>query len=181
VKKAMDLLDQISLGALLILVAALFGMLLQQHLRSSGIPATSEVEASSSDLYELERQMDQRLFYKALDLEKAGQVDQAIIALQDVMNAHPQRPSVYLYMARLYLEAGSLVDSVHYYRLAVEKNPDYVDKRTPVYCGDELKALVTEGLEKLSREKVLRPKDRQVRSALKDIYYLQSRLAGGCE
>jgi hypothetical protein len=59
--------------------------------------------------------------------------------------------------------------------------PDYVDKRTPFFIGGKIKELVKEGLEKFGREKALRPKDKEVRRILKDLYYLQSRLAGGCE
>jgi len=41
--------------------------------------------------------------------------------------------------------------------------------------------VVTEGREKFGREKSLKPKDKNVRKALEDVYYLQRRLAGGCE
>jgi hypothetical protein len=45
----------------------------------------------------------------------------------------------------------------------------------------KIKKLVTEGRKKFGREKTLRPKDKEVRKTINDIYYLQSRLAGGCE
>ncbi len=97
------------------------------------------------------------------------------------MKEHPEKSLSYVYLAQLYLKQGKLRDAIHGYRLAVEMEPDYVDERTPLFIGDEIKELVTEGREKFSREKALKPKDKEVRKALKDVYYLQSRLAGGCE
>jgi hypothetical protein len=44
-----------------------------------------------------------------------------------------------------------------------------------------VRGLVTEGREKFAREKALKPEDKEIKMALEDIYYLQSRLAGGCE
>ena len=82
---------------------------------------------------------------------------------------------------RIDLEQGELRETIHNYRRAVEMEADYVDERTPLFIGNEIKKLVTEGREKFSREKALKPKDKEVRKALKDVYYLQSRLAGGCE
>ena len=67
------------------------------------------------------------------------------------------------------------------YRRAVEMEPDYVDERTPLFIGKDLKAVVEEGREKFGREKALKPNDEDVKQTLEDVYYLQRRLAGGCE
>jgi hypothetical protein len=56
-----------------------------------------------------------------------------------------------------------------------------MDKKTPLFIGHEVKELVKESLPKFGREKKLKPKDKTVRNALKDLYYLQRVLAGGCE
>jgi tetratricopeptide (TPR) repeat protein len=101
--------------------------------------------------------------------------------LRDVIDKYPERPRSYVYLAQLYLAQGKLGDAIHNYRQAVEMEPDYVDERTPLFIGDKIKDLVTEGREKFAREKALKPKDKGVKLALKDVYYLQSRLAGGCE
>jgi hypothetical protein len=60
-------------------------------------------------------------------------------------------------------------------------DPDLVDERTPFYIGGKLERLVKEGMEKFKREKELKPGDESVDKVLKDVYYLQRRLAGGCE
>ncbi len=101
--------------------------------------------------------------------------------LKEIIKKYPENSLSYVYMAQLYLKQGELGDTIHNYRQAVEMEPDYVDERTPRFIGDEIKELVTEGREKFGREKELRPNDKEVRKALKDIYYLQGRLAGGCE
>ena len=94
---------------------------------------------------------------------------------------HPENPFTYVYLARFHLKEGRLGKSIQNYRRAIEMEPDYVDERTPLFIGDEIGELVVEGREKFGREKALKPKDKEVRRTLKDVYYIQSRLAGGCE
>jgi hypothetical protein len=41
--------------------------------------------------------------------------------------------------------------------------------------------IISEARSKLLREKKLKPGDKSISIALEDIYYLQRRIAGGCE
>jgi tetratricopeptide (TPR) repeat protein len=110
-----------------------------------------------------------------------GLYGEAMAELKDIMKKYPDKPRAHVYLAQLYLEQGGLGDAIHSYRQAVEMEPDYVDERTPLFIGDKIRGLVTEGREKFAREKALKPEDKEIKMALEDIYYLQSRLAGGCE
>ncbi len=176
----MDWIDRTSLAAIGILTVILAGMLVRHHIYASLVPATDPSQKLEA-FYERQRQLDENIFKKPLSLEKKGQYTRAVALFKRIIKAHPDRASGYKYLADLYLKTGDLSKSIHYFRMAVEKNPDYVDKKTPLYIGSGLKTLVSEGREKLSREKALKPDDPVVRQALRDIYYLQSRLAGGCE
>ena len=140
------------------------------------------VEAKAEkDSYTLQTEVDKKIYQEVASYKEQGLYPEAMAKLRDVMKEYPEKSMSYVYLAQLYLKQGKLRDAIHGYRLAVEMEPDYVDERTPLFIGDEIKELVTEGREKFSREKALKPKDKEVRKALKDVYYLQSRLAGGCE
>ena len=178
----MDRLDKISVAVIAVLALAAVGMLSnheiskRQHDNNPG--SDSEDDKNS---YALQIEMDKKIYQAVASFQKQGLYAEAMAKLEDVIEKYPERPRSYVYMAQLHLKQGKLADTIRDYRRAVEMEPDYVDERTPLFIGNEIKGLVEEAREKLSREKKLRPKDETVKIALKDIYYLQSRLAGGCE
>jgi tetratricopeptide (TPR) repeat protein len=178
----MDRLDKISIAAIAVLVMATIGMLSNREIskRQHGHNPGSESEGGKNS-YALQIEMDRKIYQEVASYQKQGLHAKAMAKLEDVMKKYPQRPRSHVYMAQLHLKQGELASAIHEYRQAVEMEPDYVDERTPLFIGNEIKELVVEAREKFGREKKLRPQDKIVKIALNDVYYLQSRLAGGCE
>lgn len=177
----MDWLDRLSIAAIVVITVITIGMVANREIMkrqqvNSGVEA--EQEKSS---YALQMEMDKKLYQEVISCKEQGLYPEAMAKLKEIMKKYPEKSLSYVYMAQLYLEQGNMGDSIHNYRQAVEMEPDYVDDRTPLFIGDKIKKLVTEGRKKFGREKTLRPKDKEVRKTIDDIYYLQSRLAGGCE
>ena len=177
----MDWLDKLSIAAIAGLTLITVGMLANQEIVKRRQENPGVVAKEEKGSYILQMEIDKKLYQEVTSYKKQGLHTKAMAKLKDIMKRYPEKSLSYVYLAQLYLEQGELADSIHNYRRAVEMEPDYVDERTPLFIGDKIKELVTEGREKLGREKALKPKDREVRKALKDVYYLQSRLAGGCE
>jgi tetratricopeptide (TPR) repeat protein len=125
--------------------------------------------------------LNAKIYQDVISLKEQELYDEAMTKLQEVMEAYPGKAQSYVYLAQLSLKSGKLADSIHNYRLAVENDPDYMDKKTPMFIGHEVKELVKESLPKFGREKELKPNDKEVRNTLEDLYYLQRVLAGGCE
>ena len=157
------------------------GMLANQELIKRGEDNPGDEAKAKESAYALQMAEDNRLFKEVRASEEQGLYQEAMAQVEDIIKSYPEKPLSYVYFARLHFKEGELGESVINYRQAVEMEPDYVDKRTPLFIGDEIKQIVEEGREKFGREKELKPEDNEVREALKDIYYLQSRLAGGCE
>ena len=178
----MDRLDKITIAAIAALAIATVGMLSNREIskRQHGHNPGSESEGEKNS-YALQIEMEKKIYQEVASYQKQGLYTEAMAKLEDVIKKYPERPRSHVYMAQLHLKQGKLADTIRDYRRAVEMEPDYVDERTPLFIGNEIKGLVEEAREKLGREKKLRPKDETVKIALKDIYYLQSRLAGGCE
>ena len=178
----MDRLDKISIAAIAVLALATVGMLANREMskRQHGHNPDSKAEEGKNS-YALQIEMDKKIYREVASYQNKGLYAEAMTKLEDVMKKYPQRARSHVYMAQLHLKQGELASAIHDYRRAVEMEPDYVDERTPLFIGNEIKTIVEEAREKLARERKLRPKDETVKIALKDIYYLQSRLAGGCE
>jgi tetratricopeptide (TPR) repeat protein len=180
-EQTVDWLDKLSIAAMAGIAVITIGMLANQQLTKKGhdnrgVEASEEKSAHASEM-----EMDKELYQEVRSYEEQGLYEEAIQKLEDIMKSHPEKPLSYVYLARLDFKQGKLGDSIHNYRRAVVMEPDYVDKRTSLFIGDKIKQVVVEGREKFGREKELKPQDQEVRETLKDIYYLQSRLAGGCE
>jgi tetratricopeptide (TPR) repeat protein len=177
----MDWLDKLSIAAIAAITVIAIGMLANHEIikRRHDNPGTEVKNEKSS--YALQMETDKRMYQEIASYKEQGLYTEAMAKLEYIRKKNPEKPMSYVYLAQLYLEQGRLADGIHNYRRAVEMEPDYVDERTPLFIGDEIKEVVEEGREKFGREKALKPEDKEVRKALKDIYYLQSRIAGGCE
>jgi tetratricopeptide (TPR) repeat protein len=177
----MDRLDKMSVAAVAVFTLIIVGMLANNGITKTQAHNPEPAAKGQQASYALQMEMDKKIYQEVISYKNKGLHAEAMAELEDVIDKYPERPRSYVYLAQLYLEQGKLGDAIHNYRQAVEMEPDFVDERTPLFIGDKIKGLVTEGREKFAREKALKPEDKGVKLALKDIYYLQSRLAGGCE
>lgn len=177
----MDWLDKLSIAAIVAITLITVAMLADQEMtiRQQDNPGMEAKEEKNS--YALQMETDKKIYEEVASFKEQGLYTEAMAKLEDIKKGYPEKSLSYVYLAQLYLEQGRLGDGIHNYRRAVEMEPDYVDERTPLFIGDEIKKVVEEGREKFGREKALKPNDEKVRKAIDDVYYLQSRLAGGCE
>lgn len=175
----MDWLDKLSIVVIAGLTLATMGMVTNQEINYRHL-ANAQAEASGlQQTSQLE--IDKNIFQPFDELDRQGRIDQARIKLEEIIKQNPDKSSGYILMARLQVKQGNVGDGVLNYRRAVDMQPDYVDKKTPSFIGREIADVVQKGVTKYSREKQLRPNDQQVAQVLHDVYYLQSRIGGGCE
>jgi tetratricopeptide (TPR) repeat protein len=177
----MDRFDKFNITVIALISLITIGMLANQEIikRRLGV---DEAEAAEMALYYAEKMaLNAKIYQEVISLKEQELYDEAMTKLQDIMKTYPGKPHSYVHLAELSLKSGKLADTIHNYRLAVEKDPDYMDKKTPLFIGHDVKELVKESLPKFGREKELKPNDITVKNTLKDLYYLQRVLAGGCE
>ncbi len=178
----MDWIHRITVAALSLLVLVTGWMLVQHEM------ARREAAASVPDTAQLlKRHYDQimadnaRIYAQVISLQEAGEYQEALDKLKELNKDRGESAWGYVLEARLENKIGHLARAIHAYRRAVEKDPDYVDKNTPLFVGSEIMDIITVSRGKLNRERKLRPGDQAIRTAINDIYYLQRRIAGGCE
>lgn len=112
-----------------------------------------------------------------LEKEGADETWQEGLASISILEGNSQ---FHLFLARGYRERGMLGPSIGEYRRAVEINRDYTDHRSPYYHGKALRALVKEARAVYLEEG--RPRTGLVDAAVvvRDLFYLERSLAGGC-
>ena len=177
----MDWLDRLGMAAIGACVLITLGMLANQEiLKKRHDNPGSEVEEAGRS-YALQMEADKKLYSEVRALKEQGLYADAIARLEEIVESYPDKSLSYVHLGQVREKQGRLREAIHHYRRAVEMDPDYVDERTPLYIGEDIRAVVEEGREKFGREKALKPEDKDVKRALEDVYYLQRRLAGGCE
>lgn len=176
----MDWLDKLSIAMIAALSVITVAMVAQSEMairKQGDLNDGSTAEAAFAE----KKERNQRIYQEVRKELEKGDLQKVEASLQAILTKYPNNAQSYVYLAQLDLQRGTLGGAIQDYRQAVEMDPDLVDKRTPFYVGDKLEGLVKEGMEKFKREKQLKPGDQQVDKVLKDVYYLQRRLAGGCE
>ncbi|HEY3360111.1 MAG TPA: tetratricopeptide repeat protein [Polyangia bacterium] len=103
-------------------------------------------------------------------LLEAGSLTQAQAQALALAQRYPHEGEPHMLLGDIHLRRQDLAAALRAYREAVDRNPDYLDRKTPLFQGRKLKHVVDEA----QREAVT------ARAHQKLIHYLLRRLAGGC-
>ncbi len=140
----------------------------------NGQPVTA---AADNPLTSTELDSKGRLIRNPLE---AGSLPQAEILVQDLVRKYPYEGEPHMLMGDLLMRRQEPVKAMHEYKEAVDLNPDYLDKKTPLFQGKKLKVAVGEALAEVTNRIRLAPGDESLKSERKIIYYLYRKIAGSC-
>ncbi|NPA94333.1 MAG: tetratricopeptide repeat protein [Thermodesulfobacteria bacterium] len=178
----MDWFYKLNVALLIAIGVIVLSMIVQHEMNQSRtVAAQEDSSAALKRKYEQQMAKNAWLYKKVLVLEKKGKLNEAMEELHKILAEHPSDAYGFVLEARLLYRQGHLADAIHFYRKAIEMDPDYVDRKTPLYIGDEIMKVISNSRAKLHRERKLKPGDPKIKAAIDDIYYLQRRIAGGCE
>ncbi len=114
------------------------------------------------------------------NLLEAGSLPQAEILARDLIRKYPYEGEPHMLMGDLFMRRQEPVKAMHEYKEAIDVNPDYLDKKTPLFQGKKLKVAVGEALAEITNRLRLDPGDESLKSEKKVIYYLYRKIAGSC-
>lgn len=177
----MDWINKITIGAITVLSLMVTAMLVQHEIELKRLGLNVDRKADFIKQYKLKIAKNAKIYKDVVvNLDKKNYTE-AMAVLDKIIEEHPDNPQSLIYRAQIERGFGKLAEPIHTYRLAINAEPGYIDKKTPLFMGKTIMALIKEARVKLNREIKLKPNDRTIRLALEDIYYLQRRIAGGCE
>jgi tetratricopeptide (TPR) repeat protein len=180
-----DVLAVLTKAALAALTAVMLLMLVQHEIAAR----CSEEVSPRSGGEELQRlqqraEADKKIYAEVAALFEQRQFAQAADKLKAAQALHPGNPRSLLWQARLQYETDTTVNAIASYRKAIDAEPGFLDKKSPLFelaVIKQLKLRVDESKDKLRREMGLKPGDSSLKQAFNDLLYLQRRIAGGCE
>ena len=83
-------------------------------------------------------------------------------------------------MGNILMRKQEPIKAMREYKEAIDLNPDYLDKKTPLFQGKKLKIAAGEALAEIEKRIKADPKDEAAKNEKKTIYYLYRKIAGGC-
>ncbi|MDT8440980.1 MAG: hypothetical protein RQ723_04895 [Desulfuromonadales bacterium] len=177
-----DRFDQILLAALAVTLTGL-GLLLLVPGASTGqvaSPALSR-QVEKEMLSQARLSLLERRYAPVHRLLDQGELSAAMLKLEELSRDLPGEVHSNLLRGDVLWRMGQLDKALTQFALAVRGNPDYVDAASPLNQRDLIEAALTQGLPQVRDRLRSQPGSRVLEQVLRDGYYLQSRLAGGCE
>lgn len=173
----MDIFDRISIWAIAVLIVSSL-VLISGHVEDAradrnGLKRTAVAERPPGG--ELERHV--KLVRNLLETDG---VVKAEALLKDLIRRYPYEAELQMLMGDTLMREQKPVRAMRAYKEAVDLNPDYLDRKTPLFQGKKLKIAVGEAMTEIETELRLKPGDAALKAERKMIYYLQRRIAGSC-
>jgi len=122
-----------------------------------------------------------KLYEPVESLRRTGNLQAALFKLDELARTYPNEAYGLILKGEILYRMGALEEAVACYVRGVRLNGDYVDWKTPLSRRAELQKVADEGLRLLGDKARANPENRSLAAALKNVYYLRSRLAGGCD
>ncbi len=115
------------------------------------------------------------------NLMEGGNLTQAEVLTRELLQKYPfAQGEPHMLMGDLLMRRQEPIKAVHEFKDAIECNPDYLDKKTPLFQGRKLKVAVEEAQTEISRRLKMTPGDESLKNEQKVIYYLYRKIAGSC-
>ncbi len=164
------------LGCVLIL-----GLLLLGGQESKSSVAAIDKALEQQIAYQARVNFLQNLYRPVEDLRLKGQASAALLKLDELARKYPQEAHGEILRGEILLERDAVKQAIDHFVRAVRLNGDYVDQANPLTRRNEIQHLVDTQLPLFTRRARSNPQSQPLQKTLTGLYYLQSRLAGGCE
>ncbi len=177
-----DRLDKFLWVLLLVSVAGLCGVFWMTPSGAGSSRAHSVDKAMEREMaYQARVAFLQRLYTPVTDLREAGKPQEALLKLDELIRRYPGEAHGLILQGELLNHLGSLDRAIESFVRGVRLNGDYVDEKSPLSRRAEIRQLVDRGLRDIRPQARANPDNQSLAAALNAVYYLQGRLAGGCE
>lgn len=123
----------------------------------------------------------QKLYGPVEELRRKGEQQSALLKLDELARLYPGEAHGYILQAEILQQMGMVETSLTNYVAGIRLDGDYIDKKSPLSRRDVISRFVTEAERTLAGKISVNPANRTLTIARKDLNYLKSRLAGGCE
>ncbi len=123
----------------------------------------------------------QKVYAPVEALLAEGNPQAALLKLDELGRDYPGDAHGYLLRGEILRGMGVLDQAIANYVRALKLDGDYLEQAGPLSRRTEIRQLVDLGLSELGPRARSNPDNRSLAVTVRELHYLQSRLAGGCE
>ncbi len=174
----MDRLDKISMIVIIILVVS--SVVLANVYKSEADPEKNiQKKAAIAGFVPVNEEVVSKV--KAIkNLMESNNLGKAEIMVKELIQKYPYDGEPHMVMGDIFMRKQQLFNAMPEYKEAVDLNPDYLDKNTPLFQGKKIQVAVREALAEAEKSLDADPGNESVKESRKTIYYLERRIAGSC-
>ncbi len=174
----MDTLDRASIWAIVILIITSF-VLTGGH-RGEAKPELKAKQRAVNAGYSVVNVELNNKVNLIKNLMESNNLDKAAMMVKELIQQHPFEGAPHMVMGDILMRKQMLIEAMPEYKEAIDLNPDYLDKKTPLFQGKKLKIAAREALTEVEQKIDEDPDNRSMKERRKLIYYLKRRIAGSC-
>ncbi len=171
----MDKLDKLSLLAIIILIMSASSLV--------AFYANGSQALDQSVVRQQARPFDPELDRKvkiAEDLLENNNLQKAEELATNLISEYPYDGAPHMVIGDIHLRKQNPVAAMDSYRNGIDLNPDYLDKKTKVFQGKKIKAIVLEAKAAIDKKLKVDSGNGDLRQKRKTVYYMLRRIAGSC-
>ncbi len=167
---------------LIVATAAMATLLLDASGEDTQLRPASFNKAMERDLAFQARAAFLQKIYAPVEAQlKAGNPQSALLKLDEVGRNYPGEAHGFILRGEILRGMGVLDQAIANYVRALKLDGDYLEEAGPLSRRTEIRQLVDQGLSELTPRARSNPDNRSLATTIRELHYLQSRLAGGCE
>jgi tetratricopeptide (TPR) repeat protein len=174
----MDRLDRISIWVIVVLIISSF-VLTSGYKGEAGPDRKAPKRMAGADFSAANGEVDKKMRV-IKNLMESNNLDKAEMLANELMQKYPYEGEPHMAMGDIFVRRQELMKAMPEYKEAVDLNPDYLDKKTPLFEGKKLKVVVNEALEEVEKRIDSDSADKLAKEERKLIYYIKRRIAGSC-
>lgn len=170
----------ILVGFLLLCVVVAAALLLSGGSQASSANLAVDKALERDMAYQAKVSFLQRIYLPVSELQQTGKYESALLKLDELSRRYPDEAFGELLRGEILLQMQAIPQAIEHLALAVRMSADFVDQRSPLSRRDLIEQLLAKQLPEVKANATRQNSERQ-QVTLKNLYYLQGRLAGGCE
>jgi tetratricopeptide (TPR) repeat protein len=178
-----DAYDKILWSLLAVTLVAVAVVLLGHGAADSATkgPAGPDKALEREMAYQARVEFINKLYAPVDALRRAGDPQGALFKLDELVRLYPNEAHGHILQGEILYAMGALDEAVARYVDGVRLNGDYVDRKSALSRRGEIQKVADDGLRQIGARSRANPGNRSLAESLKNVNYLRSRLAGGCE
>ncbi len=174
----MDRLDRFSILAIVVLIIS-SSALISHHMGKAKSDRNSQQQMRAIGYPVIITEVEDKV--KAVkNVIEGNSLNKAEMLVKELIKKYPYEGELRMLMGDIHMRKQEPLEAAIDYKEAIDLNPDYLDKKTPLFQGKKLSVAVKEAMTEIEKEIKANSEDKVMTKYRKDIYYLQRRIAGSC-